>query len=130
MEYCIRWLLAFILHAVCRQVTEAHAQQADASAALDSAQAEVAQLKLLAAERQKRFVMLNGTFKRKEDELKERADAAERQTAEAQREAEAAKAQAVDAVKVRQGLHRLAAACLLLPVLPCILVDLQDRQHP
>ena len=61
---------------------------------------EVTQLKALAAERQKRFVMLNGTFKKKEDRLRERADAAERQVADAQQECQAAQAQAASAVKV------------------------------
>ena len=58
------------------------------------------QLKTLAAERQKRFVMLNGTFKKKEDGLRERADAAERQAAEAERESQEAQAQAASAVEV------------------------------
>ena len=71
------------------------------SAALDSVQLEVTQLKALAAERQKRFVMLNGTFKKKEDGLRERADAAERQVAGAERDSEAAQAEAASAVKVR-----------------------------
>ncbi len=58
------------------------------------------QLKALAAERQKRFVMLNGTFKKKEDGLRERADAAEQQVAQALRDSEAAQTKAANAVKV------------------------------
>jgi len=60
----------------------------------------VTQLKALAAERQKRFVMLNGTFKTKEDGFRERADAAEQQVAKALRDSEAAQAKAANAVKV------------------------------
>ena len=90
---------------VCRQVKDANTQQQEASEALDSAQVEVSQLKALAAERQKRFVMLNSTFKKKESGFQERAEAAERQVAEAQRESESAQAQALDAAKVQ--LHLL-----------------------
>lgn len=86
---------------MCRQARDAQEQLSSSSAALDSAQLEVTQLKTLAAERQKRFVMLNGTFKKKEDGLRERVDAAERQVADAQREAEAAQAQAASALKVK-----------------------------
>ena len=84
----------------CRQAREAEAQLAESAAALDSAQLEVTQLKALAAERQKRFVMLNGTFKKKEDGLLERVEAAERQVADAHRECETAQAQAASAIKV------------------------------
>ena len=87
---------------ICRQAREAQEQLSLSSAALDSAQLEVTQLKTLAAERQKRFVMLNGTFKKKEDGLRERVEAAERQVADAQRDAEAAQAQAASALKVRE----------------------------
>lgn len=87
---------------ICRQAREVQQQLSTSSAALDSAQLEVAQLKALAAERQKRFVMLNGTFKKKEDGLRERVDAAERQVADAQRECEAAQAQASSALKVQE----------------------------
>ncbi len=83
-----------------RQSREAQSQASASSAALDSAQVEVTQLKALAAERQKRFVMLNGTFKKKEDGLRERADAAEQQVAQALRDSEAAQTKAANAVKV------------------------------
>lgn len=89
----------------CRQARDSQAQLAQSAAALDSAQVEVTQLKALAAERQKRFVMLNGTFKKKEDGLRERVDAAERQVADAQRECEAAQAQAASALKVQTRTH-------------------------
>lgn len=89
-----------------RQARDAQAQLARSAAALDSAQVEVTQLKALAAERQKRFVMLNGTFKKKEDGLQERVEAAERQVAETHRECEAAQAHAASAIKVkREDLH-------------------------
>ena len=84
-----------------RQSGEAQSQLSAASAALEAAQVEVTQLKALAAERQKRFVMLNGTFKKKEDGLRDRADNAEQQMAEAQAVAEAARAEAANAVQVR-----------------------------
>lgn len=69
------------------------------------------QLKALAAERQKRFVMLNGTFKKKEDGLRDRADAAEQQMAGAQAVAEAAKAEAATAVKVSYN-HWFCTCCV------------------
>ena len=96
---------------VCRQARDAQAQLAQSAAALDSAQVEVTQLKALAAERQKRFVMLNGTFKKKEDGLQERAEAAERQVADAQRECDAAQAQAASAIKVKQRIHIQPLEC-------------------
>lgn len=89
----------------CRQAKESQAQLAESAAALDSAQVEVTQLKALAAERQKRFVMLNGTFKKKEDGLRERVEAAESQVADAQRDCEAAQAQAASALKVQSRIH-------------------------
>ena len=83
-----------------RQAFEATSQLAAATQGLDSAQQEITQLKALAAERQKRFVMLNGTFKKKEDGMRERAEAAERQMAEAQTTADAAVAASQLAAKV------------------------------
>ena len=97
-----------------RQSGEAQSQHAAASAALEAAQVEVTQLKALAAERQKRFVMLNGTFKKKEDGLRDRADAAEQQMAEAQAVAEAAKAEAANAVQVRLQSLVFAQCCVWL----------------
>ena len=85
---------------ICRRARDAEAQLSASSSALDAAQIEVTQLKALAAERQKRFVMLNGTFKKKEDGLRELADAAERQVSDAQQECRAAQAQGAAAVKV------------------------------
>lgn len=97
-----------------RQSGEAQSQLSAASAALEAAQVEVTQLKALAAERQKRFVMLNGTFKKKEDGLRDRADAAEQQMAEAQAVAEAAKAEAANAVQVRLQSLVFAQCCVWL----------------
>lgn len=117
-QLCLLSLLLFtarvyllLLSMVCRQARDAQAQLAQSAAALDSAQVEVTQLKALAAERQKRFVMLNGTFKKKEDGLQERAEAAERQVADAQRECDAAQAQAASAIKVKQRIHIQPLEC-------------------
>ena len=111
-QLCLLSLLLFtagiyllLLSMACRQARDAQAQLAESAAALDSAQVEVTQLKALAAERQKRFFMLNGTFKKKEDGLRERVEAAERQVADAQRECEAAQAQAASAIKVQSYVH-------------------------
>ena len=105
-----------------RQFKDAQSQQQEASEALDSAQLEVTQLKALAAERQKRFVMLNSTFKKKESGFQERAEAAERQVAEAQRQSEAAQAQALDAVKVwfNWKQHGVNFSAALLCVIHCL----------
>ena len=92
----------------CRQARDAQAQLAESSTALDSAEVEMTQLKALAAERQKRFVMLNGTFKKKEDGLRQRVEAAERQVADAEREFEAAQAQAASAIQVQKADTRPA----------------------
>ena len=83
-----------------RQASEATSQLAAARAGLTSAQREVTDLKALAAERQKRFVMLNGTFKKKEEGLQERTDAAEQQVAEARRAADIAVGASQAAAKV------------------------------
>ena len=83
-----------------RQASEATSQLAAAADGHVSAQQEITQLKALAAERQKRFVMLNGTFKKKEEGMRERAEAAERQMAEAQSTADAAVAASQTAAKV------------------------------
>lgn len=85
---------------LCRQASEATSQLTAATDGHASAQQEITQLKALAAERQKRFVMLNGTFKKKEDGMRERAEAAERQMAEAQSIADAAVAASQTAAKV------------------------------
>lgn len=57
-------------------------RQQEAEAALVAAKAEAAQAEATMAERHKRFVMLNSTFKKKEDVLRERAEAAEREVAD------------------------------------------------
>ena len=98
----------------CRQARDAQAQLAESAAALDSAQVEVTQLKALAAERQRRFVMLNGTFKKKEDGLRERVEAAERQVADAHRGCEAAQAHAASAIKVKERIYIYAIECCLI----------------
>lgn len=100
VTYLVTYLFDFV-YTMCRQAREAQEQLSSSSEALHAAQLEMTQLKTLAAERQKRFVMLNGTFRKKEDGLRERVDAAERQVADAQRAAEDAHAQAALALKVK-----------------------------
>lgn len=85
---------------LCRQASEATTQLTAAIDGLNSAQHEITELKALAAERQKRFVMLNGTFKKKEDGMRERAEAAERQMAEFQATVDTAVAASQLAAKV------------------------------
>ena len=106
------------LSMACRQARDAQAQLAESAAALDSAQVEVTELKALAAERQKRFVMLNGTFKKKEDGLRERVEAAERQVADARGECEAAQAQTASAIKVNGRTHTCILGHLLIEKIP------------
>ena len=95
---------------VRRQASDATSQLAAAAEGLASAQKEVVDLKALAAERQKRFVMLNGTFKKKEEGLRERTGAAERQVAAAQQAVDMAVAASQAAAKVGRGCTCLCEA--------------------
>lgn len=114
-------------HVLCRQATEATSRLTAATDGLSSAQQEVTELKSLAAERQKRFVMLNGTFKKKEDGMRERAEAAERQMVELQSTADTAVAASQLAAKVSACHWMLTDRCccyknLLLLLLVCSLL--------
>ena len=77
---------------------------AEASEARQAANASAAQLQSIqaeAAERQKRFSMLNGTFKSREGTLRQEIDALQSQAADAAAAAEAAQLQKALALEVR-----------------------------
>jgi hypothetical protein len=79
-----------------------------AMAEAEAARAEVASTRREADERQRRFLALNGGWKRKEEALAAAAAAAEAAAAEARAAAAEAGARAEDAVRVRTTITPLA----------------------
>jgi hypothetical protein len=110
----------------CREASEARAAATHAEKALEVARGETQRLEAVMEERQKRFMLLNGGFKKKEDALKDQLEAAMKEAESAKREAVAAVAEVDAAQRVRALLaapavtnpHRSLSPLLLPLCLP------------
>lgn len=83
-----------------RESGELRRQLVQATSELQAVQREASEAQAAAAERQKRFTVLNSTFRRREEALISRAEAAEGALSQARSEAGEAKQQAVQALQV------------------------------
>ena len=84
-----------------RESEQLRQQLVQATSELQAVQQEASEAQAAARERQKRFTMLNATFRRKEEALVGRAEEAEGALSQARTESEEAKHLAAQAEKVR-----------------------------
>ena len=84
----------------CRQATAALAEASEARQLADASAAQLQSIQAEATERQKRFSMLNGTFKSREGKLRQEIEALQSQAADAAASAEAAQQQKAFALEV------------------------------
>ncbi len=102
----------------CRQADGALAEASEARQAADASATQLKSLQAEAAERQKRFSMLNGTFKSREGKLRQEIEALQSQAADAAAAAEAAQQQKALALEVTPALsrHLFVGSSSLLPL--------------
>ncbi len=103
-----------VRHCSCndRESEQLRQQLVQATSELQAVQQEASEAQAAARERQKRFTMLNATFRRKEEALVGRAEEAEGALAQARTESEEARHLAAQAKKV--GAHDTTLGMLRL----------------
>jgi hypothetical protein len=96
-------LVDYVLH--CRELGQTKEQLAEAARQLEAVGAAAADVDRVAAERQKKFALLNATFRKKEEALQARADEAEALAQQLQAEASMVAEESRAAKQVEFSVH-------------------------